>query len=735
MDSLQLANTDIASASNNSSIGSPQSVFTTNISSMMEQLQTFVTALRQENSGFIQMLLDHVKNYVEEYSEWRVTDPNYLMDALKPETIKGLEEIAKVMMNAGFEKDFSEVYINCRRECLNECLMHRLFGLQKLSVEEVQNLPWDILEAQIEKWIKTFNVALKILFPGERRLCDRIFFGSSLAADFSFMEICRGYTVQLLNFSEFITTGSRSPERLFKMLEVLETLRHLIPEIESLFCDEYSASLRNEANTIWKRLEEAIRGIFIELEDLIDSPSLYGQKPRNIDELEFNLNAKSKFYDGSSLGDIFLMNNDTYIVPITKENELETLLGKDWILQYALKVWHNNGQYKMGTITPELDHEVYVKDSEASPSQPRARRRKTVQKIRLRTLVISPAPQFEHTNKVPQDVFTWRKYGMKEILGYKYPRNYYRCRYRKLLECKATKQVQQLSEIPEVFEVIYNNLHFCKSPLIGPAPQLVNFSKDMSTTMSPSPTSFHEWLSSGPQVNSINSIPVVKLAAPADGGYHPMMESLVCHLVPIIKSQEMNIVNGDGALSLSAQTEGTVELLESILASNSEKHVDPSLRHFFMMNNWRYLEVTNQRKELDVIFGNVWFRKNREKVQQNYEFYRRYSWDKVLEFLKLDINNSMEISIAAGSMKEKLSLFNMHFNETCKVQCTWSVYDEKLREEIIASLKNILLPAYGIFIGKFQDIVTNNAYEYIEYGMFDINDMLDNLFLGNKKDN
>lgn len=226
-------------------------------------------------------------------------------------------------------------------------------------------------------------------------------------------------------------------------------------------------------------------------------------------------------------------------------------------------------------------------------------------------------------------------------------------------------------------------------------------------------------------VNSINSIPAVKLAAPADGGYHPMMESLVCHLVPIIKSQEMNIVNGDGALSLSAQTEGTVELLESILASNSEKHVDPSLRHFFMMNNWRYLEVTNQRKELDVIFGNVWFRKNREKVQQNYEFYRRNSWDKVLEFLKLDINNSMEISLAAGSMKEKLSLFNMHFNETCKVQCTWSVYDEKLREEIIASLKNILLPAYGTFIGKFQDIVKNNAYDCIEYGMF----------LGNKKDN
>lgn len=35
-----------------------------------------------------------------------------------------------------------------------------------------------------------------------------------------------------------------------------------------------------------------------------------------MDKLEINLNAKFHFYDGSSVGDIFLMNND-YIVPIT----------------------------------------------------------------------------------------------------------------------------------------------------------------------------------------------------------------------------------------------------------------------------------------------------------------------------------------------------------------------------------------------------------------------------------
>jgi len=41
----------------------------------------------------------------------------------------------------------------------------------------------------------------------------------------------------------------------------------------------------------------------------------------------------------------------------------------------------------------------------------------------MRTIVISPAPQFGNEDKMPpKDGFTWRKYGKKEILGFKYPR-------------------------------------------------------------------------------------------------------------------------------------------------------------------------------------------------------------------------------------------------------------------------------------------------------------------------
>jgi hypothetical protein len=160
MDSLQIDNT----VSNNSIVNdSTQLAISTGFDSMMGQLGTCVKALQDEDLNLIQMLLEHVKKYIEEQSQLVETDPNFMMDALKPETIKGLEETAQVMVRAGFEKDFSDVYSSCRRECLEKCLMH----IQKLSIEDVRNIPWKDLEGVIERWIKAFNVAVKILFPGD----------------------------------------------------------------------------------------------------------------------------------------------------------------------------------------------------------------------------------------------------------------------------------------------------------------------------------------------------------------------------------------------------------------------------------------------------------------------------------------------------------------------------------------------------------------------------------------
>ncbi|KAJ4869241.1 Exocyst complex component EXO70B1 [Raphanus sativus] len=150
---------------------------------------------------------------------------------------------------AGFGKACSHVYSASRREFLEESVSR--LGLQKqLSIEDVHKMQWQELEDEIDRWIKAANVALRILFPSERRLCDRVFFGFSSAADLSFMEVCRGSTIQLLNFADAVAIGSRSPERLFKVLDVFETMRDLMPEFESVFSDQFCLVLRNEAVTI-----------------------------------------------------------------------------------------------------------------------------------------------------------------------------------------------------------------------------------------------------------------------------------------------------------------------------------------------------------------------------------------------------------------------------------------------------------------------------------------------------
>ncbi|XP_055820487.1 exocyst complex component EXO70B1 [Solanum dulcamara] len=333
-----------------------------------------------------------------------VTDYGILIEALPAGIISDLHEIAKRMVAAGYGKECSHAYSVSRREFLEESLSR--LGLQKLSIDEVKKMQWTELEDEIEKWVKAVNVALRILFPSERRLCDRVFFGFTSVSDLSFMEVSRGSTIQLLNFADAVAISSRAPERLFKVLDVYEALRDLMPEFELMFSDQYCVLLRNEALTIWRRLGEAIRGIFMELENLIrrdpaktpvpggglhpitryvmnyiraacrsritleqvfeeivvpsasavdyregddralSSSSMAVQMAWIMELLESNLEAKSKIYKDSALLAVFMMNNERYIVQKVKDSELGLLLGDDWIRKHAAKVkqYHVNYQ-------------------------------------------------------------------------------------------------------------------------------------------------------------------------------------------------------------------------------------------------------------------------------------------------------------------------------------------------------------------------------------------------------
>lgn len=77
---------------------------------------------------------------------------------------------------------------------------------------------------------------------------------------------------------------------------------------------------------------------------------------------------------------------------------------------------------------------------------------------------IMPANSSEPGNDIPpEDGYTWRKYGQKDILGAQHPRSYYRCTHKHDLGCQATKKVQRPDDNPCVFEVTYSGVHSCQN--------------------------------------------------------------------------------------------------------------------------------------------------------------------------------------------------------------------------------------------------------------------------------
>lgn len=71
--------------------------------------------------------------------------------------------------------------------------------------------------------------------------------------------------------------------------------------------------------------------------------------------------------------------------------------------------------------------------------------------------------------QILDDGHTWRKYGQKEILGSKFPRNYFRCSHAHSRGCRAKRQVQQLSSDPVSFEIAYWGEHTCQLSLETPS--------------------------------------------------------------------------------------------------------------------------------------------------------------------------------------------------------------------------------------------------------------------------
>ncbi|MED6157494.1 hypothetical protein PIB30_023692 [Stylosanthes scabra] len=244
-------------------------------SDSQQQFTSCIEALKSCDWELINTLSNYAKDYIKNllesnYQDHVPVDTNQVIDALPVNIINDLQEAVKVMLANGFVKECCEWYSSCRSEYIENFVSNlKLKLLDTVLVAEVEPIA---LEFEVRNWISTSNLALKFLFPNERRLCERIFSGFTTVWDTVFTEICREFVIRQLNFAECFTFESSDLKtfEVFPMsVKVFKALDDLIPEYESLFSEQSCDLIRNEAINTWKRLGKSTKGIFMELEDWI----------------------------------------------------------------------------------------------------------------------------------------------------------------------------------------------------------------------------------------------------------------------------------------------------------------------------------------------------------------------------------------------------------------------------------------------------------------------------------
>ncbi|KAF3968731.1 hypothetical protein CMV_007421 [Castanea mollissima] len=90
------------------------------------------------------------------------------------------------------------------------------------------------------------------MFASEKKLCEQIF--ENLGTDIDdacFVETVKGPAIQLFNLFEAISISRRSPEKLFKILDLHDALMVLIPDIDIVFLILGLFSLLNFVPEVW----------------------------------------------------------------------------------------------------------------------------------------------------------------------------------------------------------------------------------------------------------------------------------------------------------------------------------------------------------------------------------------------------------------------------------------------------------------------------------------------------
>ncbi|OMO67662.1 Exocyst complex protein Exo70 [Corchorus capsularis] len=318
-----------------------------------------------------------------------------------------LKAIADAMISAGYTRECLKIYKIIRKSIVDEALYH--LGVESLTFQQVQKMDWEALEVKIKHWLNAVKMGVKTLFYGERILCDHVFAVSDKIRESCFTEISKEGALALFGFPENVAKCKKSPEKMFRILDMYEAISDLWAEIESIFGFESTSIVRSTAVNSLVRLGEAVRTMLTDFEMAIQKdssksvvpgggihpltryvmnyisfladysgslsdivadwplaipsplPESFFGSPDNEESISSpisvrlawlilvmlcKLDGKAALYKDVSLSYLFLANNLQYVVGKVRQSYLKFLLGDEWVTRHEKKVKQYAANYE-----------------------------------------------------------------------------------------------------------------------------------------------------------------------------------------------------------------------------------------------------------------------------------------------------------------------------------------------------------------------------------------------------
>ncbi|XP_061375773.1 exocyst complex component EXO70H1 [Gastrolobium bilobum] len=346
-----------------------------------------------------------VSDYDDEFSddEFRLAAGN---NSVSMVAMADLKAIAECVISAGYSEECVKIYIIVRKSIVDEALYH--LRVERLSFSQVQKMDSEVLELKIKSWLNAIKVAVGTLFHGERVLCDHVF-GSAenKIAESCFAEICRDGATYLFGFPENVAKCKKTPEKMFRTLDMYEAISDNLQQIESIFSFESTSTIRSQAVNSQVRLGEAVRAMLSDFESAIQKesskipvpgggvhpltryvmnyiafladysgvlagliadwprtplPESYYRSPNREEDKTSSeiaeqlawlilvvlckLDGKAGLYNDIALSYLFLANNMQYVVVKVRKSNLGFLFGEDWFMKHESKVKEYVSKYE-----------------------------------------------------------------------------------------------------------------------------------------------------------------------------------------------------------------------------------------------------------------------------------------------------------------------------------------------------------------------------------------------------